>query len=316
MNKTYTRSLMVLFLLILLATLTIFIRDAKFNFPSEFILKIRLNKIFACIMAAFSIGFATYILQKITRNNIVDISFFGIASFNIMIISIIYYYLFNIVDKDFLFRIIVPFISLGVSILVTSFILLFTLRKNSVNKRAIVLVGIFLNYVFMAIGYVFLKRLPPIQASAVMDMLLGNIREGYSIYMTVGIASLLTLSVIWYISLHKKIQILNTSIKLSQKLGINQKIMYWQIIFIVGINAAISFSLIGSVSFLGIISANLAMQFIGNKKMSALISGFIAAIICSIAYLLFNLIGGLYYPVGLTATIMSIPYFIYRIVKG
>lgn len=302
--------------LVTIFILTMLFKAGKFSIPNNLIFKIRLNKYIILFLGSFSIGFSTWILQRFTKNKIVGSSFFGISSFNILVLVLIYTFAYKSLDINYIYKWILPFISIGASMFVSILLSLTIFNNPKYSKKNIVLIGIMLNYLFTAISYFYIQFLDPNMSSAILDISIGAINEGYSYIIVFILMTFQILTIIWYMAIYKAIRITNINDDLSKKHGNNIKLVKIQQIVIVGINVAISFSLLGSVSFLGIIAANIIAKLFRESRYNAILSGIFAIIVTSLSYLVMNGFINTYYPIGITSAIISVPYFIYKILRS
>ena len=315
--KKLVFSLNIFFASILLIVLTLFMKNGIWGINNFLIFKIRFNKMLVLTLGSFCVGMASFLLQKFTKNNIVDTGLFGISSFNILIVAIlIIIFSVSSTTANLIYKYGIPFISIIFSILIVGILWIISKTKTGSSKKTLVLSGLIFNYLFIVIAYALLQKLEPNRTDLILQLGVGDINEGYPSWILGIMTIIILITIIWYFSIHKKIQILNIDEKLSKNVGNQNKIVSIQIIIICGIISAIGFACLGSVSFLGIISGNLATKIFRRKWFSSLISGVIAIIISSISYLLIDSFFGMYYPIGITIAIIGAPYFIFQVVRG
>ena len=300
-----------------LATITIFFKDGVASIPSSIIFQIRFEKTLVLLIGSFAIGSATFMLQRLTKNNIVDITIFGITSMNVLFITLLYLILGSAsADIVFVNKVVVPFASIGFSIFAVLLIVSFAMSKKGLNPKGIVLTGILFNYLFLAISYALISALEPAIADSILNIALGVINEIYSWWMILVLGLIVVGVMVWYMLIYRKIYVYNLENDISYKLGNQNRLITLQQVVIIGALSAVAFSCLGTIAFLGVISGNLALSFFKNGQGAAIYAGMISMIITTLAYVIFNSLLGTYFPIGVTTSIISIPYFIWKVVRS
>lgn len=281
----------------------------------------RLKIILIAFFSGGSLAVAGSLLQKMTKNELADISIIGIGSINIIFI-ILYVLIFgkNVFGNGFSAAFL-PVVTLIASLLATFIIWLFAKNDNAKNNKFII-VGIALQLLFEGLSVMLVN--PTQKISKEQSELIAQIKK-----YTVGIidaniqwwlliicisVTLILLIIIMF--LRHKIDLIESSEELAQGLGINVTKMKKIIFTIVAILAATEAIMAGSIALLGILAPAIARKLFKNKTMYILPASFLigGALVLIATYISVTLETQI--PVGILSTTIIIPYFIYTIIRS
>lgn len=283
----------------------------------------RLKQLLITFFGGGALAFAGVLLQKITKNNLAEVSILGIGSINIMFIFA-YIFIFKgdafngSITSSFL-----PVITIVAS-LIGTLIIWAVSRSKRANKNTFVIIGIALQLLFEALSVLFInpsklggnsesKKTWATIKKYTMGMLdTADTPFWLLIVVGIGIAAIITVAIV----LRKKIDIYESSPALATTLGIRVERLRITIFVLVALLAGLEASILGTVALLGLIAPSIARLMFKNKFASLAIASFIiGGILVSTAGIV-SINFGTELPVGILATAIATPYFIFLILRG
>ena len=265
-----TRRLVILAVLSVLSIVVyqfIFV-DMKFF---EYAMYIRTPKMIDMIIAAFCIGTASIVFQSIIKNRIVTPCLLGMNSLYILIHTASVFFLgFTnplVANKQVSF--ILDVVLMGVS---ASFIYGTLFKKTKYNILYVLLTGTVLATLFTSISNTLTRTMDPNE----YDKLLSDLVAGFDHVNSELIIISVFLIIVTIIAFWRDIKLLDV-ITLGKNQAINLGVDYDRTIsrLLVGVTffITIATALVGPISFLGLIIANLAREFFKTYRHSYLMMG-------------------------------------------
>lgn len=271
--KKNVMKLAVLAVLMLVAVVLFMTWDVNFGNPKffKFSMKIRSPKLLAMLVAAFSIGAASIIFQSIINNQIVTPCLLGMNSLYTLMHTAVYFVFgsasFLAVNANAAF-----IVDLIVMVVVATFIYGFLFKKTNYNVLYVLLIGTVLSSFFGSIQETMVRVMDPNEYDALLLTLVAGFENinGEIIAACVAILAVLTFL------LRKELALLDV-ITLGKDQAINLGVDYDKTIgkLLVGVTAciAVATAMVGPVSFLGLIIANLGRQIMKTYRHTHLILG-------------------------------------------
>lgn len=271
--KKNVMKLTVLAVLMLVAVVLFMTWDVNFGNPKffKFSMKIRSPKLLAMLVAAFSIGAASIIFQSIINNQIVTPCLLGMNSLYTLMHTAVYFVFgsasFLAVNANAAF-----IVDLIVMVVVATFIYGFLFKKTNYNVLYVLLIGTVLSSFFGSIQETMVRVMDPNEYDALLLTLVAGFENinGEIIAACVAILAVLTFL------LRKELALLDV-ITLGKDQAINLGVDYDKTIgkLLVGVTAciAVATAMVGPVSFLGLIIANLGRQIMKTYRHTHLILG-------------------------------------------
>lgn len=311
------KKLIILSILVILAIILYMTIDVKFHNPKLFrySMKIRAPKVITMIIVATCIGGASMVFQSIINNTIVTPCLLGMNS----LYSLIHTFVVFVFGSTSLFarntRLAfgLDLVLMGV---IATMIYGSLFKKTKYNILYVMLIGTVLSSFFGSIQSTMIRVMDPNEYDALLSSLVASFSNMNTDIILISI--LLIAAVV--IFLRKELALLDV-ITLGKNQAINLGVDYNRTIrkLLLGVVLliAIATALVGPISFLGLIIANLARQMLKTYRHSHLIMG--AALIGVIA-----LIGGqiivehvvIYaVPLGVFITVSGGIYFLYLLLK-
>lgn len=282
----------------------------------RYAMKLRIPKVIAMIITAFAIGAATIIFQSVINNTIVTPCLLGMnALYTLIHTSVVFVLgsgsiLFTNDNLSFL----VDLVLMGI-IATVVYSWLFKMTRH--NVLYVLLVGTVLTSFFSSIQSTLTRVMDPNEYDTLLTSLVAsfsNINSGIIIF------SVIILALIGVI-FRKEFALLDV-ITLGKEQAINLGVDYdrciRRLLLAVTLCIAVATAMVGPISFLGLIIANISRQLLKTYRHTQLIAG--AALMGVIA-----LIGGQFIvervfvysiPISVFITVAGGIYFLYLILKG
>lgn len=268
-----TKKLLIMSLLVVIVAVGYMLVDV--NFQNEkllnYALKIRTPKLIAMFITAFAIGAASIVFQSIINNNIVTPCLLGMNSLYTLIHTAVVFFIGSgsIIASNANVSFVVDLAIMGVvATLIYSY--LFKLTKH--NILYVLLIGTVLTSFFSSIQSTMVRVMDPNEYDTLLTSLVASFSNVNS---EIIVLSVVLLAVIVY-ALRKEIALLDV-ITLGKDQAINLGVDYDKCIrkLLLGVTLciAVATAMVGPISFLGLIIANLARQLFKTYRHTYLISG-------------------------------------------
>ncbi|MDF2514243.1 MAG: transport system permease protein [Herbinix sp.] len=281
------------------------------------LLNIRLPRMLVGIFVAIALSTASSLLQTITRNDLVDSSIIGInagaAVAAVIFISIRTVNYYN--ELGTLSIYVLPFMAmLGAGIAAT--VLYLMSSRSRIRPKRLLLVGLGLNAGLNAFITFFTFRGGVSDYNRVLVWISGSLwGSGWSyVKVIIPIVILMVLLVLYN---HKKLDVLNLSEEHAVTLGLNVHKERKRFLIFAVILAGMATAFAGNVGFIGLISPHIARRLVGTyHKNFVIVAGMISGVIILFADAISrNLFSPIEIPVGVTISMIGVPYFIYLMMK-
>ena len=282
----------------------------------RYAMKLRIPKVLAMIITAFAIGAATIIFQSVINNTIVTPCLLGMnALYTFIHTSVVFVLgsgsiLFTNDNLSFL----VDLVLMGI---IATVVYSWLFKMTGHNVLYVLLIGTVLTSFFSSIQSTLTRVMDPNEYDTLLTSLVAsfsNINSGIIIF------SVIILALIGVI-FRKELALLDV-ITLGKEQAINLGVDYdrciRRLLLAVTLCIAVATAMVGPISFLGLIIANISRQLLKTYRHTQLIAG--AALMGVIA-----LIGGQFIvervfvysiPISVFITVAGGIYFLYLILKG
>ena len=271
----------------------------------RYAMKLRIPKVIAMIITAFAIGAATIIFQSVINNTIVTPCLLGMnALYTLIHTSVVFVLgsgsiLFTNDNLSFL----VDLVLMGI---IATVVYSWLFKMTGHNVLYVLLVGTVLTSFFSSIQSTLTRVMDPNEYDTLLTSLVASFSN---INSEIIIFSVIILALLDVITLGKE-QAIN--------LGVDYDRCIRRLLLAVTLCIAVATAMVGPISFLGLIIANISRQLLKTYRHTQLIAG--AALMGVIA-----LIGGQFIvervfvysiPISVFITVAGGIYFLYLILKG
>lgn len=277
MNTTaYRRNIqkmIIMALLVAAASAAYMLVDVNFANPKLFAysMKIRSPKLIAMLITAFSIGGASIVFQSIINNRIVTPCLLGMNSLYTLIHTVVVFFAGSgsILATNSNLAFAVDLVLMGV---VATFIYSYLFKKTNHNVLYVLLVGTVLSSFFGSIQSTMIRVMDPNE----YDNLLSSLVASFSnVNAEVIIFAIIVLAAITFVLRHDLalLDVLTLGKEQAINLGVDYDSSIRRLLLGVTIFIAVATAMVGPVSFLGLIIANLTRQLLKTYRHSFLIFG-------------------------------------------
>ncbi|WP_328797240.1 iron ABC transporter permease [Lactiplantibacillus plantarum] len=274
----------------------------------------RLPRIVLAIMVGWALALSGNVLQTVTNNPMADPSLLGInngAGLAVMLLIIG-------AGTNASLTLSLPIVALAGAWLSTALIfLLANQRQRGISSKRLLLVGVALSGCFSALMVLMTLKLSPDNYQFVMNWLAGSLWGTDWSYIGWALPWLAVGSGILFIQL-PVLDAFTLGTTTAQTLGINLKRQQLGLISVAAMLAGVSVAISGGISFIGLITPNLARRIVGSRQRYQLpLAGLLGSTLLLAADTLGKLITTTTeLPAGVLVALIGAPYFIYLLVRG
>lgn len=282
----------------------------------RYAMKLRIPKVIAMIITAFAIGAATIIFQSVINNTIVTPCLLGMNALYTLIHTSVVFVLGSgsILFTNDNLSFIVDLVLMGI---IATVVYSWLFKMTGHNVLYVLLVGTVLTSFFSSIQSTLTRVMDPNEYDTLLTSLVASFSNINSEIIIFSVIILALIGVIF----RKELALLDV-ITLGKEQAINLGVDYdrciRRLLLAVTLCIAVATAMVGPISFLGLIIANISRQLLKTYRHTQLIAG--AALMGVIA-----LIGGQFIvervfvysiPISVFITVAGGIYFLYLILKG
>jgi iron complex transport system permease protein len=237
----------------------------------DFVLPRRGYKIWAMILISCSIAYSSVVFQTISSNRILTPSIMGFDSFYLLIQSVLVYIYgdktFQVLSSSSNFA-----LSVGLMLLFSIIMYIFVFKKETKSIYILLLVGLLLGTLFRSISSFIAILLDPNEFLVVQASMFASF-ENIKINL-LGIATVVLIGamVLGFRYFHP-LDVVNLGRENAISLGVNYNKLVRNNLMLISVMVAVSTALVGPITFLGLLVANLSYELFKSIKHSHLIFG-------------------------------------------
>lgn len=312
-RRSNRRKLVVLCALVLLAAAAYMILDVKFGNDRlvAFALKLRAPKLAAMAVSAFAIGAASLVFQSIINNTIVTPCLLGMNSLYTLIHTAVVFvagtgsWLALNANASFA-------VDLVIMCVTATFIYGYLFRLTNYNVLYVLLIGTVLSSFFSSIQSTLTRVMDPNE----YDTLLSSLVASFSnINTEVIVFSIVVLAVVAFALRADlaRLDVITLGKEQAINLGVDFDRSVRRLLLGVTLYIAVATAMVGPISFLGLIIANLARQFLKTYRHTQLIAGTVLfdMLVLIAGQLLVEHVFNYVIPISVFITIGGGAYFLY-----
>ncbi|GIP08431.1 putative ABC transporter permease protein YclO [Paenibacillus macerans] len=247
----------------------------------DYILPRRGKKLLAILLTGTAVAFSTVVFQTITNNRILTPSIIGLDSLYMLLQTFIVFLFggtaLTLMSKNLRFLLAVGFMVLFAGLL---YRLLF--RKEGRNIYHLLLIGLVFGTFFSSLSSFLQKLIDPNEFLVIQDKMFASFNNVDTDLLMISLAGVLLVG--WYFARFSKyLDVLALGRDHAVNLGIGYEFVVKRMLIVVAVLISISTALVGPITFLGLLVANVAYQFLDTYRHQTLILG--ASLISFIALL-------------------------------
>ena len=243
----------------------------------EFALKLRGKKLLAFVIVGLLTSFSTISFQTISQNHFLTPSILGFDSLYVLIQTVLFFILGQSRQGDpklFVFNIVIMVI---LSILLFSTLL----KKEKQDLFLLLMIGMILGTLFRSISTFLQVLMDPNEYDKLQGKLFASFSNVDVSLLTLVIPVVMILMILFF-KVSAKLDVLHLGIEQATNLGIDVQKFRKYVLFLISLSVAIATALIGPITFLGFIVANVTYQWMNTYKHTYL---FISGALLSILFL-------------------------------
>ena len=312
-SRANVRKLVILGALVLLAAAAYLLVEVNFGNAKlfQYAMKIRTPKLIVMLIAAFAIGGASIVFQSIINNTIVTPCLLGMNSLYSLIHTAVVFAAGtgSVLARNANVSFAVDLVIMGV---VATVIYSYLFRKTKHNVLYVLLIGTVLTSFFSSIQTTLTRIMDPNEYDNLLSTLVASFSNVNS---EIILVSLIVLAAIMFV-LRKDLALLDV-LTLGKEQAINLGVDYDRSIrrLLLGVTLciAVATAMVGPISFLGLIIANLSRQLLRTYRHSQLILGsvFFGMIVLVAGQLIVEHVYSYAIPISVFITVGGGLYFLY-----
>ncbi|MFA9556591.1 iron chelate uptake ABC transporter family permease subunit [Evansella sp. AB-rgal1] len=237
----------------------------------EYALPRRGIKVLAIAVTGAAIAFSTVIFQTITNNRILTPSIIGFDSLYVLVQTFIIYSFGSmsmaVINKNLNFA-----ISVGIMIIFAALFYKLLFKREGQNIYFLLLVGIIFGTFFSSISTFMQVLIDPNEFMTIQNRMFASFNNVNSDILTVSIILFLLIALYSYRYL-KYLDVISLGRDQAINLGVPYDAVVKRLMVVIAILVSISTALVGPITFLGLLVANVAYEFLKTYQHKYLITG-------------------------------------------
>lgn len=274
--KKHPKTSLMLLGLVVIAMIFLFLTYHTYG-NWEFALKLRGKKLLAFVIVGLLTSFSTISFQTISQNHFLTPSILGFDSLYVLIQTVLFFILGQSRQGDpklFVFNIVIMVI---LSVLLFSTLL----KKEKQDLFLLLMIGMILGTLFRSISTFLQVLMDPNEYDKLQGKLFASFSNVDVSLLTLVIPVVIILMILFF-KVSAKLDVLHLGIEQATNLGIDVQKFRKYVLFLISLSVAIATALIGPITFLGFIVANVTYQWMNTYKHTYL---FISGALLSILFL-------------------------------
>lgn len=241
------------------------------HFTKLFILWENWKFVLQLAISGISLGVGGFLVQRLTKNSIVDTSLMGMGNFNLVLISclLVFLDLIKFHNHDQL-EYIFPFIFLTGSLAI-SFLVNYVAKDNGIFiSKKLIIAGIIINLLTIIFAQSARLFMSLENSSRIKSLVLGNVDIKSDFEFIISLIFMLV-ALIWLALRAKYIEHMCISELIAKQLGVNTKELMQEVLVCLSLLVAASYSLNGNLVFVGIFASHCAFKLIKNQMFKGIL---------------------------------------------
>lgn len=242
---------LLVFSLLLLASIALFLL-LGFDFAIwEYILELRLTKLLGLVVVAFAVGISTLLFQTITQNPILTPSILGFDALFILLQTVL---ILILGSSEFIHLNAYYRFALEVAVMVSASLLLFNtlIKQGKIDIVRMVLIGAVFGILFKSLSSFIHRLIDPNDFLTLQVYIFASFNSiKTEILPMATIITFILLGIVWH--WRDRLDIMMLGRKQAINLGIHYDRFSYQILIIISILIAVATSLVGPVNFFGLL---------------------------------------------------------------
>jgi iron complex transport system permease protein len=237
----------------------------------DYVLPRRGEKILAIVVTGSVIAFSTMIFQTITNNRILTPSIIGLDSLYMLIQTVLIFVFgsmsVTVLDKNINFM-----LSVGLMVLFAGILYRLLFKREGQNIYFLLLVGLIFGTFFGSISSFMQVLIDPNEFLVVQDKMFASFNNVNTDLLIISIVTIAIVGI--YVSRFVKyLDVLSLGKEQAVNLGVDYDYVVKRLLVVIAILVSVSTALVGPITFLGLLVANVAHEFLKTYQHKHLIAG-------------------------------------------
>ncbi|RNB83355.1 iron ABC transporter permease [Brevibacillus fluminis] len=281
----------------------------------DYVLPRRTKKILAMILTGGAIAFSTMVFQTITNNRILTPSIIGLDSLYLFFQTFVIF-VFGSASITMYNSHLNFILSVSLMVLFSGLLFKILFRREGQNIYFLLLIGLIMGTLFQSMATFMEVLIDPNEFSSLQGKMFASFNNINTNILTIAAVGMLG-TTLYFMRFAKYLDVLALGREQAVNLGVNYDHVVKRLLIVITILVSIATALVGPITFLGLLVANVAHQFLKTYRHNYLI-------LCSILVSVIALVGGqlIVERVFTFATTLSVivnfaggVYFIYLLLK-
>ena len=261
--------LIILFVIALILIGLFLLTDLTFNW--DYVLPRRTMKILAIILTGCAIAFSTVVFQTITNNRILTPSIIGLDSLYLLIQTFIIF-AFGSAHMTLMNQHVNFIISVILMVIFALLLYHFLFKREGQNIYFLLLIGIIFGTFFNSLAEFMQVLIDPNEFQVVQDRMFASFNNVNTDLFNISLI-LMVLAALYFLRFAKYLDVMALGKDHAINLGVNYDSVVKQMLVVVAIMISVATVLVGPITFLGLLVANVAYQFLKTYRHRDLILG-------------------------------------------
>lgn len=228
----------------------------------EFTLIFRGKKVVTFLIVAFAISTATLLFQTLSNNRIITPAIMGFDSLYILIQTTLVYFLGSM-QYGALNSFVKWGIEVAILVVASSYIFQWLFIKKQFDLYLLILIGVVFGVLFHSLSALMMRIIDPTDFSVLQDSLFASFNATQSHLLLISALAICAIAVFLY-RYHHYFDVLALGKPIAVNLGVNHTTLTRVTIIIITILIGLSTSLVGPVTFFGLLVVNVAYILSGS----------------------------------------------------
>lgn len=250
----------------------------------DYVLPRRLKKILAIALTGSVIAFSTLVFQTITNNRILTPSIIGLDSLY-MFVQTFVIFVFGSTHMTLLNKNVNFLISVGFMMVFAGLLYKFLFRREGQNIYFLLLIGLIFGTLFSSLSTFLQVMIDPNEFQVVQDRMFASFNNVNTDLLIISFVLVIGVG-IYFWKFMKYLDVLSLGRDQAINLGIDYDFVVKRFLIIIAILVSVATALVGPITFLGLLVANVAYQFMKTYQHKFLLVG-------SVLISIIALVGGL-----------------------
>lgn len=237
----------------------------------DYILPRRAKKLIAIGLTGTAIAFSTVVFQTLTNNRILTPSIIGLDSLYMLLQTVIVF-LFGGTTLTLMSKNLRFVLAVGLMVIFAMLLYRMLFKKEGRNIYHLLLIGLILGTFFSSLTSFLQKLIDPNEFLVIQDKMFASFNNVNSDLLMISLV-LVLLTALYAARFTKYLDVLALGRDHAVNLGISYEVVVKRMMIVVAVLISISTALVGPITFLGLLVANIAYQFLNTYRHKTLIAG-------------------------------------------